>query len=845
MRQLFSSLAILLILTACATQAPVGPATSASDPIASSDTLANAPVSEPRSPYQPSRFRQHDLLHTRLALSFDWAQELVLGEAWLQLTPYFASQSIITLDAKGMQWHTVALLSGEEQLPLTYTYDSLQITIQLDRTYTKGEQFWLYLDYTADPSSIPGFGNEAIQGEQGLYFINPTGTENKPTQIWTQGETQFSSCWFPTIDAPNERTTQEIYLTVPQQYQTLSNGRLVSSQAVGDSLRTDYWKMDQPHAPYLFMVAVGEWAVVEDSWKGIPLQYWVEPAFAPYAKAIFGNTPEMISFFSEKLGVAFPWSKYSQVVVRDFVSGAMENTTASVFMEDLQVDSRSLLDYHWDGIIAHELFHQWFGDLVTCESWANLPLNESFANYSEYLWIEHKYGQDSADYHALEEMFDYFEEGNSDPKALIRYYHNDPGDMFDRHSYNKGGRVLHMLRRYLGDDAFFAGLKLYLTKNAYQAVEIHHLRLAFEEVTGQDLNWFFNQWFLLPGHPSLQVLQSYDSTQAVFELNIVQSQDLDQAPLYQIPLTLEFWYDGQPSRQVVWIDRTAHTFRWEGPQPELVIVDPEKDLLGYIYHEVPQEMLFRQARWAGHFYHRVAAFSVLAQRPDVDPEALYQLAVDGVGDPFWLNRLIAIETLASLKPEQTNAHAQIFTRLAAQDPVPLVRADALTFLAELPDMRDTAPFYRGLKDSAYSVVGAAVAGLAMMDVPEYTVKSALAPYESYTNTDVILPLADYFSSAKVEDKLSWFLAKLDTLGGESRYYFIPYVVEYLQTLSTADQTPGLEALYQVAATDTQYYVQASAINGLRLLDVSNSYTEKIDKLLSDGADERLLQMLGE
>ncbi len=235
-----------------------------------------------------------------------------------------------------------------------------------------------------------------------MYFINADGSDkNKPTQIWTQGETEASSCWFPTIDAPNQKTSQEIYITVPNKFVTLSNGKLISQTKNGNN-RTDYWKMDQKHAPYLFFMGVGEYEIIKDSYKNIPVNYYVEKEYAPYAKDIFGLTPEMIGFFSDKLGVEYPWNKYSQIVGRDYVSGAMENTTAVIHGEQAYQKPGQLIDENvQENTIAHELFHHWFGNLVTSESWSNLTLNESFANYSEYLWREHKYGKVDAEMHFL------------------------------------------------------------------------------------------------------------------------------------------------------------------------------------------------------------------------------------------------------------------------------------------------------------------------------------------------------------------------------------------------------------------------------------------------------------
>jgi aminopeptidase N len=402
------------------------------------------------------------------------------------------------------------------------------------------------VDYTAKPEELKAEGSEAITDAKGLYFINPKGEEaNKPTQIWTQGETEASSAWFPTIDAPNENTTQEIVMTVDKKYVTLSNGLLIDSKDNGNGTRTDTWKQTKPHAPYLAMMAVGDFAVIKDKWKNIAVDYYVEHDYAQYGKAIFGETPAMLEFYSNVLDYQYPWDKYAQIVVRDYVSGAMENTTAVIHGEFLHRTDRELLDGDNERIIAHELFHHWFGDIVTCESWSNLPLNESFATYGEYMWLEHRHGRAAADRHSEEQMGQYFastkQQGHVD---LIRFNYEDKEDMFDAHSYNKGGRVLHMLRKTIGDDAFFKALSVYLKAHQYEAVEIHQLRLAMEKVTGQDLNWFFNQWFLNQGHPDLAVKHVNDAAKGTHSVILTQEHDLKEFPLYRIPLDVDIYSQG-------------------------------------------------------------------------------------------------------------------------------------------------------------------------------------------------------------------------------------------------------------------------------------------------------------
>src|SRR6187200_211407 len=377
--------------------------------------------------YRETATKINDLVHTKLDVKPDFSKSYLYGKAWITLKPHFYPTDTLNLDAKGIEFKTVALVKGTKQIPLKYEYDELNLRIKLDKTYKANESYTIYIDYTAKPDEYQEkYGTDDFLGIKGMYFINPKGEEkDKPTQIWTQGETESNSAWFPTIDKTSQKTTQELTVTVDNKYVTLSNGKLMSQKKNTDGTRTDYWKMDLPHSPYLFFLGVGDYAVVKDSWRGKEVNYYVEPEYASVAKKIFGNTPEMIEYFSKITGVPFPWIKYSQITGRDFVAGAMENTTATLHQESAQQDARELTDENkWENTIAHELFHQWFGDLVTSESWSNLTVNESFANYSEYLWLEYKYGKDAADEHNYTEMGEYLG-SKSERKDLVRFYYSD------------------------------------------------------------------------------------------------------------------------------------------------------------------------------------------------------------------------------------------------------------------------------------------------------------------------------------------------------------------------------------------------------------------------------------
>ena len=298
--------------------------------------------------YRAFETKVNNLIHTKLEASFDYENAQLNGKVWITCQPHFYETKILELDAKGMDIHLVEMTKvGGKNVALGYTYDdNLILKIFLDKTYKASDKYTVFISYTAKPNDLETQGSAAIKDAKGLYFINPKGEEkDKPTQIWTQGETEATSVWVPTIDKTNQKTTQEFYLTVPSKYVTLSNGKLVSQTPNKNGTRTDYWKMDLPHAPYLFFMGVGDYAIVKDSYKGKEVNYYVEKEYEKVAKGIFGNTSEMMKYFSEKVtGVEYPWNKYSQIVGRDFVSGAMENTTATLHQESAQQNARELVD---------------------------------------------------------------------------------------------------------------------------------------------------------------------------------------------------------------------------------------------------------------------------------------------------------------------------------------------------------------------------------------------------------------------------------------------------------------------------------------------------------------------
>ena len=792
-------------------------------------------VEETPSPiYRAAKSKIWDLLHTRLEISFDWENQYVNGIAQLELTPYFYSQENLILDAKGFDILKITKLTREGQMDLVYEYDGDQVNIALDREYVKGEKVQIRIEYIAKPNERGEGGSEAISSDKGLYFINPDNSQpNKPQQIWTQGETESNSVWFPTIDSPNEKCTQEMFITVKDKLKTLSNGTLVYSRKNEDGTRTDYWKMDKPHAPYLFMMAIGEFSVVREEESKVPIDYWVEPEFEEYADDIFGNTPEMMAFFSELFDYPYPWEKYSQVVVRDYVSGAMENTTASVFMEDLQVTDRELLDEHWDHIIAHELMHQWFGDLVTCESWSNLPLNEGFANYSEYLWNEYKYGIDEADYNGWVELQNYLSEAESKQVPLIRYYYEDKEDMFDSHSYAKAGRVLHMLRKYVGDEAFFMALNHYLKANAYQSVEIDDLRLSFEEVTGEDLNWFFDQWFLLSGHPIINVSHLYE--QDSLHIYIGQFQDTTLAPVFKLPLYLDVFSADEIDRYALMIEEVAEQYSFYYPdQPDLVLFDSEQQLVGEVNHPKSAEELHYQFLNGENFLTRF--FALFEIQESLNDSLKRSIVKAALRDPSWRIRSEAVDLCDENRMLDDPKVISILEELS-RDEKSLVRASALAALTQSSpgDYKDL--IKSSLQDSSYSVAGVALS--ALLTFEESPDVAMINDFAESNNINVLIPVADYYLAQRDFEKYDWFAEKISNLKGQSLYFFLQYFNQYLVIALEEQRRSSVQSLEQLALQHHLFYVRLAAFQGLIFLLELEGVEEIISRVKSKEKDSRL------
>lgn len=814
-------------------------------------------VGSSSSEFRASTPRIWDITETKAALSFNMKERTANGEAWIKLKPYMPYLPFvdsIVLDAKSMKIEQVKLLNANSTKTVKYNYKDDQIIIWLDGPAMDYE---IYVKYTAMPYARSTGGSKAITDDRGLYFVNADqNIPNKPTQIWTQGETEATSHWLPTIDKPNERFKFSLSLTVPNYMTTLSNGLLVEQKQNGN-LRTDRWEIDMSIQPYVAAFAIGEFEVVKDTWNGKEVSYYMEPEYAPYARGIFKNTPEMMTFFSDITGVPFPWSKYSQVVVRDFVSGAMENTTASIFGEHVNKNDRELMDSDNEDIVSHELFHHWFGDYVTAESWSNITMNESFANYAEQLWRNHKYGAANAQELAYKDLQIYLNSTKEGDPALLRHYYNNKEEVFDRISYNKGGATLHYLHGLMGDAAFYTAMNRYLTRNALSSAEVANWRLAVEYATGKDWNWFFSQWYNRGGHPELEIEHDYSDADKQLTVTIKQVQD-DQVGIYRLPLYSLVVY-GTDIDTVYWDitkQREAFTYSYRNGIRPLVISDIEHWLVGTIKEDKTDELWLQQYETADgqdlltklYAYQNILPIGKKNLKNTSDPDIIKK---ENAVAKLTLSDNLAYMRKQMLMYLSKRSSSALVDRwkdkvifLARNDPDNNVRAVAIATLANW-DVKDQYDFFKSqIDDRSYTVGGAALASVYKMDKD-----TGYAYAKKMLNTDPRGQLKSaiwvVLSAAAKDEDLKLFEDNIYNLTGGEKIVFAGSLTDYLQNVDNEDVfIDGLKLFKKILATENSKDYRS--VIGLNLFGLAYITKDHMNKTASrDEKDklERRLQFL--
>src|SRR5579885_2520064 len=583
--------------------------------------------------YAPDR--PADVKHVRLEITLDFEQETISGTVYTAFSTLYEEARTITFDAVELQIEKVALVDGTD---LAYSTTNKKLIVTLDRPYHHGEEFTIAVTYHARPRT-------------GLHFVKPAPEDpTRPVQAWTFGQPRYHSYWFPCHDAPNDRATTEIIVTVPAQFLTVSNGNLLSVTDNG-ATKTHHWRHDVQHAAYLISLVVAAFAVIEDSYKGKPVNYYVRKDRKDDVLLLMGKTPAMMAFYSDFTGVEYPYDKYAQTVV-EIYTGAMEHTTATTHSFSLLLDQKAALDVDMVPVVAHELAHQWFGDLVTCRDWANGWLNEGFATYFEELWTEHDLGNDYFKQSMLNLKQRYLAEDRNYRRPIVYYVYYDQGfELFDRHMYDKGAWVLHMLRHQLGDAAFRRAIHTYLERHREREVVTADFERTVEEVTGHSLERFFEQWVYSGGYPEFEVSYAWDNEHSMAKIKIRQVQKVDDlTPCFVTPVDLAFTLpsSGNPTnntgapqthtvqmRVVVGEDgQSEQTFYFPlEREPVMVRFDPDGWLLKTLKFDRPDSMMRYQLAHDPDILGRIEAAEALGKKGG--DENIAALATALFHDPFW------------------------------------------------------------------------------------------------------------------------------------------------------------------------------------------------------------------
>ncbi len=523
------------------------------------------------------------MLHLKLEPSIDILDGRIDAIATTTLTPINDGLTAITLDAVNLEVSDVTNGSG---LALDYRTFGDKLEITLERAYSSAETLSVVITYSAHPH------------EKGLYFVRPDeGYPDKGLQVWSQGEMEESRYWFPCWDFPNDRLTTEMIVTVDEGFKAISNGALISSTKNQDGTTTFHWRENIPHVYYLVSLVIGEFAVIHDSWNNIPVNYYVPHEDSALAERSFSKTPDMMQFFSEKIGVPYPYEKYAQVAVQDFIWGGMENISATTMTRRMLHDKRAHQDYTSHGLVAHELAHQWWGDLITTKNWSNTWLNEGFTTYFDLLYTEHDLGVDEFSMRLRETRASYFGEDRSRYRRnVVTNLFEDPEQMFDSHTYRKGALVMHMIRSKLGDKLFWKAINHYAITNREKSVETGDFRKAIEESTGKPLEKFFKQWIYSAGYPELKVSWKWNASRKTVSLDVAQTQKVDSlTPLFDLDVNLVIYGDFVARSFDIRVSKENQTFVFATPsRPSRIEFDPSGNILMKLKFEKTKEEWLEQ-----------------------------------------------------------------------------------------------------------------------------------------------------------------------------------------------------------------------------------------------------------
>ncbi|MBE9191684.1 M1 family metallopeptidase [Gloeocapsopsis crepidinum LEGE 06123] len=649
--------------------------------------------------YNPDRPGQVE--HIFLDLNLDIPNQSYQGTCVTQLKPIRNGIKRLTLDAVNLNIQSVQV----DEAPQSFEYDGWQLHIQLETPTVVGQVIKVAIAYAAE------------QPQRGIYFITPNQHyPNKPTQVWTQGEDEDSRFWFPCFDYPGQLSTSEIRVRVPKPYIAISNGTLINTAEDGDA-KIYHWLQEQVHPTYLMTLAVGDFAEIQDEWHGKPVTYYVEKGREADARRSMGKTPRMIEFFSEKYGYLYPYPKYAQVCVDDFIFGGMENTSTTLLTDRCLLDERAALDNrNTESLVAHELAHQWFGDLVVIKHWSHAWIKEGMASYSEVMWTEHEYGAEEAAYYRLLEARSYLAEDSSRyRRPIVTHVYREAIELYDRHLYEKGSCVYHMIRTELGEELFWQAIHTFVQDNAHNTVETIDLLRAIEKASGRNLLFLFDQYVYRGGHPDFKVAYAWDGDSKLAKVTVTQTQAKEgsngtNSDLFDLKIAIAFGYPNEESSPqlktfTVRVHEKEQSFYFPLEQkPQFVSFDAGNNYLKTVTLEYPLPELKAQLEFDPDPISRIYAAEALAKKGGL--EAVKALSQALKRDRFWGVRTEVAKQLAQVKLDQAFSGLVV----GLEDEHPLVRRAVVEALADIK----TRESYRAIKplvengDLSYYVEASAI-----------------------------------------------------------------------------------------------------------------------------------------
>jgi aminopeptidase N len=661
------------------------------------------PLTLPQAKLQYAPDRDYDLLHISVELVIDSAKHSFQGVVVNTLAPLRAGVTTLRFDC-GENLSVTACAIAARQAAFSHNGEILRVTAP--QPLLPGKPVAVTIHYfDSGKKELPAF-----------HWLDPTAADPQRRGLWTTGEPSFNRQWLPTWDYPNDFATTEVRVTVPAGWFVISNGVLQSDALTpGGKTRTFHWKMDQPYATYLISLAGGPFDIKNAEWRGVKLMYAVPKGKGKLIDDTFGDTPDMLSFFSDTLGVKYPWPKYAQTVTYD-LPGGMENASATTHGEGILADPRNGFKMSVNGV-AHELAHQWFGDLVSCKHWGDLWLSEGFAEFFSDLYQEHARGETAYDYRIDDAMQAYIAESRRYKHPLATNLYADAHSMFDSHSYNKGALILHTLRRQLGDRLLFAGLHHYLARYRHQPVDSHDLCCALTEATGINLEPFFDQWVYRPGHPVLDYRWQWDELKKQVVLTVRQTQDAkDGTPIYDLSATIGLIDGSGMTRHQARINQADQEVRISAAvKPKAVLLDPDHDFLRELptLHWTTEELPWI-LKFAPNAVDRAEAMDRLLSGTPSD--AMVHATAEAVrADKGQFPVFRDIRRLGQLKREDL----RLLFREQMTHPDYDRRAQAIYALGQLPKAEMDIQTLRGLvnNEEPYAVVRAAVSTLGNGDAP--------------------------------------------------------------------------------------------------------------------------------